>query len=66
MAFKDIVKRIKLEKAVQLLDTTDLNIQRISEISGYANKEHFMRQFKKEYGTSPSTYRKQKNILNNG
>jgi len=63
MAFKDIVKHIKLEKAVQLLNTTDFNIQRISEISGYASQEHFMRQFKKEYGTSPSSYRKQNNKL---
>jgi AraC-like DNA-binding protein len=55
--FVDIVREVRLETAKKLLETTDLTVAHIGETSGYASAEHFMRQFKKQYGISPSGYR---------
>lgn len=54
---QDVIQaRLKLSKFY--LDTTDMSIQSISEICGYENELHFMRQFKKFEGMTPSQYRK--------
>lgn len=60
ITFKEILRRIRLGHARELLEATDLTIDRVSEASGYANVEHFSRQFKGQYGMSPSAYRKEK------
>ncbi len=48
----------RIEYAKYYLSQTDLSIKYISEISGYENSEHFMRQFKKAVGLTPTEYRK--------
>jgi AraC-like DNA-binding protein/mannose-6-phosphate isomerase-like protein (cupin superfamily) len=58
MTYSEIVRSIKLEKALELLDTTDMTISNISAEVGYKSPENFMRQFKARYGTSPTSYRK--------
>ena len=49
------------EKALNLLNTTDLTIQQISQMCGYNECENFIRAFKKMNGTSPHHYRKIRN-----
>ena len=56
--FNTIIREIRLDKARLLLETTDLTISKISDASGYACAEHFMRQFKKQFGASPTEYRR--------
>lgn len=51
----------KINHAKNILTTTNLSISRISEECGYDNEEHFMRQFKKHTGLTPSAYRKKYN-----
>lgn len=52
----------RLELAKFYLSTTEMNIKSLSEFCGYENELHFMRQFKKFEGITPSDYRKlQKN-----
>lgn len=48
----------KINYAKNILTTTNLSIGQISEECGYDNDEHFMRQFKKHIGVTPSEYRK--------
>lgn len=60
--FKEMIQALKLNKAIELLATSELKIQDISEIVGYENTTHFIRTFKKVYGMSPNQYRV--NILN--
>lgn len=48
----------RLEKAKQLIQFTDLPIQRISDQLGFANIHHFSRAFKKKEGVAPSHFRR--------
>lgn len=48
----------RIEHAKYLLSTTDISIEHISQMCGYNSSPHFMRQFKKEAGMTPSEYRK--------
>lgn len=56
--FTDIIQTIKLNKAIELLISSDLKIQHISESIGFENNTHFIRTFKKAHGISPNQYRK--------
>ncbi|MGN0107655.1 MAG: AraC family transcriptional regulator [Hominilimicola sp.] len=56
--FTKILQNIKLEKSCRLLANTDLSVIKICDIVGYANIEHYNRTFKKQYGMTPSDYRR--------
>lgn len=58
MTFSVYLTRLRLQKAKQLMDSTDLKVYEISDRVGYNNVEHFNRMFKKNLGISPSEYRK--------
>lgn len=47
----------RLAQAEYLLRLNEQSISSISEFCGYANEEHFIRQFKKYRGSTPSAYR---------
>lgn len=49
----------RIQTAGELLTSTRKNIEEIAEICGYHNTEHFIRQFKKKTGITPTKYRKQ-------
>lgn len=53
---KDIISA-RLRSAQHYLTTTDLSIKEVSDICGYENELHFMRQFKKFIGHTPTDYR---------
>lgn len=48
----------RIEKAKNMLVFGNLKIEQIAESLGYDNTTHFIRQFKKEVGISPSAFRK--------
>ncbi|MBO5319981.1 MAG: AraC family transcriptional regulator [Ruminococcus sp.] len=48
----------KIEKAKEILSETNCTISQVASMCGYDNEEHFMRQFKKIVGTTPTRYRK--------
>ncbi|WP_135554751.1 AraC family transcriptional regulator [Paenibacillus cymbidii] len=50
--------RMKIRRAGQLLDLTDLSIKEISAVVGLSDPYYFSRLFKKVMGCSPTTYRK--------
>ncbi|WP_168120568.1 helix-turn-helix transcriptional regulator [Paenibacillus sp. HB172176] len=47
----------RIERAKYLLSTTDIAIARIAEMCGYNTETHFMRQFKKATGVTPTCFR---------
>jgi AraC-like DNA-binding protein/CheY-like chemotaxis protein len=55
--FVTYLSKVRIEKALKLLKTTELKIYEIAEKTGYPNTEHFNRTFKKLLGRSPKEYR---------
>ena len=48
----------KIEKAKELLTETSCTVSQAAAMCGYENEEHFMRQFKKLVGVTPTRFRK--------
>jgi len=57
MGFSDYRLKIKMEMAGELLATTSLSVQELSDKLGYKNLESFVRMFKKMTGETPTGYR---------
>ena len=51
------LKLLKLQKSSVLLETSLLSVKEISAKVGYQYGHHFMRDFRKAYGMTPSEYR---------
>ncbi|WP_338786848.1 response regulator [Metabacillus sp. FJAT-53654] len=58
MSFVSLVTNMKMKKAIQLLNSTDLPIVEIAEQVGYDTQHYFSTAFKKVMGVSPIKYRK--------
>jgi AraC-like DNA-binding protein len=54
----EYLTRRRLDQARSLLDNTDLPVQRVAVLSGFARAEHFNRTFRQHVGVSPGTYRR--------
>lgn len=57
------INRLRLKKACELLQTTDLNAVSIAENCGFNSPIYFSQSFKKAFGISPIVYRKEKKFL---
>lgn len=62
-SFKDYLNRIRLRKAAELILSTNRKVYEIAEEVGYKNQEYFINKFEKEYGMTPTRFRKRS--LNN-
>ena len=54
------VRQLRLQKALELLETTDISVQKIAEMVGYEDVSYFIGQFKKRYRNTPLQMRKKK------
>lgn len=54
-----LILHFRLEKGAELLLQDDLNITDIAFDVGFSDSNHFYRQFKSEYGKSPSRFRRE-------
>ncbi|BAX78449.1 helix-turn-helix transcriptional regulator [Labilibaculum antarcticum] len=52
----DYIRKIRLHKAVGLLQKKELNIQQISLEVGFQSTSHFRTKFKEYFGSTPSEY----------
>lgn len=57
------IKSMKLRRAKELLEGTNLTIKEIRMIIGVSDESHFLRDFKKAVGVSPTQYRKTHHVI---
>ncbi len=57
LTYKGYLQKIRLEKAAELLTTTELSAQAISKEVGYESKGHFYKLFAEKFGMTPQEYR---------
>ena len=53
------IENVRLTKAAKLLKDTNLNVNSIAAAVGYKDSLHFMKRFKKKFGTTALEYRRQ-------
>jgi len=57
VSFIEYLRRIRINKAMELLENTDMKVYEISEKVGFENHKHFTRAFREQVGISPMEYR---------
>jgi AraC-like DNA-binding protein len=57
--FEDYLRALRIERARQLLATTDLSVEHVGSLSGFRDRRYFYRVFKRATGTTPQMYRAQ-------
>lgn len=57
---KRYIRKVSIEKAVELMEKSDMNITEISLELGYESLSHFSGVFTREVGVSPREYLKRK------
>jgi AraC-like DNA-binding protein len=58
LSFGDYLRKLRIDKAIQLLTTTDHTLTEVAYLTGFSDQSHFARIFKKFTGKNPSAYRK--------
>jgi len=56
--FGDYVRKLRIEKAVVLIETSSYTLTEIAYMTGFSDQSHFTRIFKLHTGKNPSSYRK--------
>lgn len=56
-SFGTFVRKLRLARAVELLEGTDLSVEEVSRRSGFTSYRTFVRSFMAVYGLRPSAYR---------
>ncbi|NNE68767.1 MAG: helix-turn-helix transcriptional regulator, partial [Rhodothermales bacterium] len=52
----DLIRRIRLERAAQLLEAGGTSVKEVADLTGFASGPYFSRAFKQRYGVAPSRY----------
>ncbi|MDR1061032.1 MAG: AraC family transcriptional regulator [Clostridiales bacterium] len=53
----DYINAVRMQKAAELLERTDLSIAKIAARTGILNETYFYTMFKKHFGSSPNAYK---------
>lgn len=64
LTFTEILREIKFDVCRSMLLNSDLKINKIAEVAGFQNTDHFNRVFKKHMGITPTEFKKKKSIDN--
>lgn len=56
--FGDYIRKIRIDKAIALIQTSNYSLSEISYLTGFSDQSHFTRIFKQHTGKNPSSYRK--------
>jgi len=58
LSFGEYIRKLRIEKAIEYLNTSNHSLTKISYLTGFSDQSHFTRIFKKHTGSNPSAYRK--------
>lgn len=58
LSFGEYIRKLRIDKAIGLLETTKHSLTEIAYLTGFSDQSHFNRIFKKHTRQSPSVYRK--------
>ena len=61
LSFGEYIRKMRIEKAISLMETTQYSLTEIAYLTGFSDQSHFTRIFKKQMGQLPTIYKK--NIL---
>jgi transcriptional regulator GlxA family with amidase domain len=56
--FGDYVRKLRIEKAINLIENSPYSLTEIAYMTGFSDQSHFTRIFKLYTGKNPSSYRK--------
>ena len=56
--FGDYVRKLRIEKAITLIQNSTYTLTEIAYMTGFSDQSHFTRIFKQSRGKNPSSYRK--------
>ena len=62
--FGDYVRKLRIEKAISLIQNSTYSLTEIAYMTGFSDQSHFTRIFKIHTGKNPSSYRKKKQKSN--
>ncbi|MDF2922396.1 MAG: two component AraC family transcriptional regulator [Paenibacillaceae bacterium] len=62
-SFPHYLKKVRIDNAKRLLETTDDKVYEIGRLTGFENTKHFNRVFKELEGVTPQEYRSQRRVL---
>jgi len=58
LSFGEYIRKLRIEKAIHLIETSDYSLTEIAYLTGFSDQSHFTRIFKKHTGKNPSQYRR--------
>jgi len=58
LSFGDYIRKMRIEKSINLMETTDYALTEIAYLTGFSDQSHFNRIFKKQMGMRASEYKK--------
>ncbi|WP_281923892.1 helix-turn-helix domain-containing protein [Flavobacterium collinsii] len=56
--FGDYVRKLRIEKAINLIENSSYTLTEIAYMTGFSDQSHFTRIFKLHTGKNPSSYRR--------
>lgn len=59
LSFGEYIRKLRIEKAVVLMETTKYSLTEIAYLTGFSDQSHFTRIFKQHFGKSPSMFKKE-------
>ena len=58
LSFGEYIRKLRIEKAIDLLSNPDLTLSEIAYLTGFSDQSHFTRIFKAQMGKNPSDFRR--------
>lgn len=59
LSFGDYIRKLRIEKAIKLIEDSDYSLTEIAYMTGFSDQSHFSRVFKKFSGKNPIQYKKE-------